>query len=119
MRALRGATTVERDEPLLIREAVHELLDAMLNDNDLGSMNIVSVVFTATPDLVSEFPAHAARLYGWTNIPLLCAQELPVDGALKRCVRVLIHVESTKARHELKHVYLRAAVLLRQDLQSD
>ena len=119
MRALRGATTVERDEPLLIREAVHELLDAMLNDNDLGSMNIVSVVFTATPDLVSEFPAHAARLYGWTDIPLLCAQELPVDGALKRCVRVLIHVESTKARHELKHVYLRAAVLLRQDLQSD
>ena len=119
MRALRGATTVERDEPLLIREAVHELLDAMLNDNDLGSMNIVSVVFTATPDLVSEFPAHAARLYGWTDIALLCAQELPVDGALKRCIRVLIHVETTKARHELKHVYLRAAVLLRQDLQSD
>ena len=119
MRALRGATTVERDEPLLIREAVHELLDAMLNDNDLGSMNIVSVVFTATPDLVSEFPAHAARLYGWTDIALLCAQELPVDGALKRCVRVLIHVETTKARHELKHVYLRAAVLLRQDLLSD
>ena len=119
MRALRGATTVERDEPLLIREAVHELLDAMLNDNDLSSMNIVSVVFTATPDLVSEFPAHAARLYGWTDIALLCAQELPVDGALKRCVRVLIHVETTRARHELKHVYLRAAVLLRQDLQSD
>jgi chorismate mutase len=119
VRAVRGATTVDRDDPVLIREAVHEMLDALLDDNDLTSMDIVSAVFTATPDLVSEFPAHAARLYGWTDVPLLCAQELPVDGALGRCVRVLLHVETPRARHEMKHVYLRDAILLRQDLVSD
>lgn len=119
MRAVRGATTVVADEPSLIREAVTELLDAMLNDNDIVPADVVSAIFTATPDLVSEFPAHAARLYGWSDVPLLCAQELPVAGALPRCLRVLVHAETRRQRHEMRHVYLRDAVLLRQDLLSD
>lgn len=119
VRAVRGATTVAADEPLLIREAVTELLDALLNENDIVPADVVSAVFTATPDLVSEFPAHAARLYGWNEVPMLCAQELPVAGALPRCLRVMMHAETRRQRHELRHVYLREAVLLRQDLLSD
>lgn len=119
VRAVRGATTVSADQPALIREAVHEMLDAVLDDNDLVPADIISAVFTATPDLVSEFPAHAARLYGWTDIPLLCAQELPVAGALPRCLRVMIHAETSRARHEIRHVYLRDAILLRSDLLAD
>ena len=68
---------------------------------------------------MSEFPAHAARLYGWTDIPLLCAQELPVVGALPRCLRVMVHAETPLARHEIRHVYLREAILLRADLLAD
>lgn len=116
---MRGATTVTADQPALIRAAVTELLETILNDNDVAPTDIVSAVFTATPDLVSEFPAHAARLLGWTDIPLLCAQELPVVGALPRCIRVPMHAETHRARHEIRHVYLRDAVLLRADLLAD
>lgn len=119
VRAVRGATTVAADEPEFIREAVTELLEAILNDNDIVPADVISAVFTATPDLVSEFPAHAARLYGWTDVPLLCAQELPVHGALTRCIRILLHAETRRQRSEIKHVYLRDAVLLRADLLSD
>ncbi len=119
VRAVRGATTVAADEPTLIREAVTELLESVLDDNDLAPNDIISAIFTTTPDLVSEFPAHAARLYGWTDIPLLCAQELPVPGALTRCIRVMVHCETRRARHEMRHVYLRDAVLLRVDLLAD
>ncbi len=119
VRAVRGATTVSADEPELIREAVTELLEAILNDNDIVPADVISAVFTATPDLVSEFPAHAARLYGWTDVPLLCAQELPVHGALTRCIRILLHAETRRQRNEIRHVYLRDAVLLRADLLAD
>lgn len=119
VRGVRGATTVQGDHPPEIRDAVQELIEAMLEENDLTSMDIVSAIFTTTPDLVSEFPAHAARLYGWTEVPLLCAQELPVEGALPHCIRILLHVETTRLRHEIRHLYLRDAVLLRQDLVSD
>jgi chorismate mutase len=116
---VRGATTVASDEPLLIREAVTELLEAILDENDVVPADVISAVFTATPDLVSEFPAHAARLFGWTDVPLLCAQELPVAGALPHCIRVLLHAETRRARSEIRHVYLRDAVLLRADLLAD
>jgi chorismate mutase len=119
VRAVRGATTVASDHPLLIRQAVHELLDELLDLNDLTSMDVISAVFTATPDLTSEFPAHAARTYGWTDVPLLCAQELDISGSLPRCLRVLLHVETRRERHEMRHAYLHDAVLLRQDLVSD
>jgi chorismate mutase len=119
VRAVRGATTVAADEPALIRDAVIELLEAVLDDNDIVPADVVSAVFTATPDLVSEFPAHAARLLGWTDIPLLCAQELPVRDALPRCIRVLVHAETRRPRSEIRHVYLREAILLRADLMAD
>lgn len=119
VRAIRGATTVAADQPTLIREAVTELLEAVLDDNDLAPTDLISAVFTATPDLTSEFPAHAARLFGWTDIPLLCAQELPVVGALPRCLRVMVHAETRLARSEIRHVYLRDAILLRADLLAD
>lgn len=119
VRGIRGATTVAADEPLLIRAAVTELLEVLLDENDIAPVDVISAVFTATPDLVSEFPAYAARLYGWTDVPLLCAQELPVPGALGRCVRVLLHVETTRQRGEMRHIYLRDAVLLRSDLMAD
>jgi chorismate mutase len=119
IRALRGATTVENDDPILIREGVQQLLEVLLEENDLTPGEIISAVFTATPDLVSEFPAHAARIYGWEDVPLLCAQELPVPGSLPRCIRVLLHVETSRARNEMRHAYLRDAILLRRDLLSD
>ena len=119
VRAVRGATTVPVDDPAAIRDAVHELLDSLLELNNLTSLDVVSCIFTSTADLISEFPAHAARMYGWTDVPLLCALELPIDGALPRCIRVMLHVETPRARHEMRHAYLRDAVLLRQDLLSD
>jgi chorismate mutase len=119
VRAVRGATSVARDDPVLIRAAVQELLDKLLEENDVAVADVVSAVFTATTDLVSEFPAHGARLHGWNGVPLLCAQELPVHGALPRCLRVLLHIETTRARNEMRHVYLHEAILLRQDLLSD
>jgi chorismate mutase len=119
LRALRGATTVEQDDPLLIRERVQEMLEVLMDDNDLTPGQIISAVFTATSDLLSEFPAHAARVFGWDDVPLLCAQELAVPGSLPRCIRVLLHVETSRARNEMRHVYLHEAILLRQDLLSD
>ena len=119
VRAVRGATTVAADDPMLVREAVIELLEAMLNENDIVPADVISAIFTATPDLVCEFPAHAARIFGWTDIPLICAQELPVVGALPRCLRVMLHVETRRTRSEMRHLYLRDAVLLRTDLLAD
>jgi chorismate mutase len=119
IRALRGATTVARDDPLLIRAGVQELLEVLMDDNDLTPGEIISAVFTATSDLLSEFPAHAARVFGWDDVPLLCAQELAVPGSLPRTIRVLLHVETSRARNEMRHVYLHEAILLRQDLLSD
>lgn len=119
VRAVRGATTVAADDAVLVREAVIELLEAILNENDIVPADVISAIFTATPDLVCEFPAHAARIFGWTDIPLICAQELPVVGALPRCLRVMLHVETRRARSEIRHLYLRDAVLLRSDLLAD
>ena len=119
IRALRGATTVALDDPLAIREGVHELLEVLMDENDLTPSEIISAVFTATADLLSEFPAHAARVLGWDDVPLLCAQELAVPGSLPRTIRVLLHVETSRARNEMRHVYLHDAILLRQDLLSD
>lgn len=119
VRAIRGAITVPADEPGQIRTAVFELLTAMMDENDVAPADIISALFTSTPDLTSEFPAHAARMFGWTDIPLICAQELAVPGALPRCLRVMLHVETARQRGEIKHQYLRDSVLLRADLLGD
>lgn len=116
MRGIRGATSVERDEAELIREVTRELLEEILRRNRIVPEDIVSVIFTATADLASEFPAHAARDLGWRDVPLLCAAEIPVPGSLPRCVRVLMHVTSPLKRDEIEHVYLRGTSVLRPDL---
>jgi len=116
MRALRGATTVDQDAPSAIEERVHELLAAMLGRNHLTKEQLVSVFFTATDDLHSMFPAAAARTMGLGDVPLMCAQELRIDGAVVRCIRVMMHVEDVRPRDELHHVYLHGAVGLRDDL---
>ena len=112
-RAIRGATRLTADDPAEMAEAVVELVSAMLERNELATDDLISVIFTATPDLVSMFPAAAARGLGLGDVPLLCAQEIDVAGAL---TRVLLHAELDRPRAEVVHVYLRGAEVLRQDL---
>lgn len=116
VRAIRGATRLSADDPEEMSEAVRELLGEMLRRNAVTSDDLISVILTATPDLVSTFPAAAARGLGWGDVPLLCAQEIDVAGALSRVVRVMAHAELDAPRSEVTHVYLRGAELLRQDL---
>jgi chorismate mutase len=116
VRALRGAVTASAATPAALHEATVALLEAIVARNALDVDDLVSAFFTVTPDLTSGFPATAARTLGWTDVPMLCAQEIPVAGALGRCVRVLLHVETARARHELTHVYLGEAAALRPDL---
>jgi chorismate mutase len=98
---------------------VGELLGEMLGRNSVSPQDVVSVILTCTPDLTSAFPAAGARVFGLVDTPLMCAQEMNVDGALAKVVRVLAHVETTTPRSEIQHVYLRGAEVLRQDLQQE
>jgi chorismate mutase len=116
VRAVRGATQLTADDRDEMIEAVTELVTAMLAGNDLDTAALISMVLTATPDLRSEFPAYAARSLGIGDVPLLCAVEIDVVGALPRVVRVMAHVETDRPRAEVRHVYLRGAEVLRQDL---
>ena len=115
-RAIRGATTVDSDSPEEIRHATRELLETIVARNGITSADVISAIFTVTHDLTSEFPAHAARELGWLDVPLLCTLVIPVPGALPKCIRVLLHVESYASRDEVRHVYLHAARALRPDL---
>ena len=116
VRAVRGATQVDADERDQVLDATTELLTEVLSRNGLANDDLISVVFTATPDLRSEFPAYAARQMGITDVPLLCAAEIDVPGAMPRVLRLLAHVETARPRAELRHVYLRGAAALRTDL---
>lgn len=116
LRALRGATTVEVDEEDHVHARVIELLEALFESNDVAHEDLVSIVFTATDDLHSTFPAAGARKIGLGDVPLLCARELEVDGGTPRCIRVLVHFSTDRARSELRHVYLHGATMLRDDL---
>jgi chorismate mutase len=116
VRAVRGAIQVDADEREEILGATTELLGEVLLRNGLSPEDLISVVFTATPDLRAEFPAYAARQMGITDVPLLCAQEIDVPGSMPRVLRLLAHVETPLSRHDLRHVYLRGAAQLRTDL---
>ena len=115
LHAIRGAITVERDEAATLLGATRELLTAIAERNALRPHEIVSAIFTLTPDLASQFPALAARQLGWTDAALLCTMEIPVPGALARTIRVLIHAEFDEPRSAVSHVYLGAAIALRPD----
>lgn len=116
VRALRGATTIEEDTREQLEERVVALLEKMFERNAIDHDQLISVIFTATPDIHSAFPATAAREIGLGDVPLLCAQELTIDGATPLCVRVLMHLESDTPRADLHHVYLEGARALRDDL---
>ena len=116
LRAVRGATTVGEDTKAEIIAATAELLEEMLQRNELDREDLVSIIFTATPDLRAEFPAAAARGIGISDVPLLCARELDVEDAIGRCIRVLMHVYTDRDLQSLRHVYLGDARQLRTDL---
>lgn len=116
VRGIRGATTVTANTSAAILEATTELLEALGRRNRLDLAEIASAWFTVTPDLTAEFPAFAARQLGWTAVPLVCAQEMAVPGALALVVRVLLHYNTALPQSAMHHVYLRGAVSLRRDL---
>ncbi len=116
VRALRGATTLELDEREHLLARTQELIAALLGRNQLDEDDLVSIVFTATDDVHSAYPAEAAREAGITHIPLLCARELEIDGGIPRCVRILVHAYTDRGPRTLRHVYLHEARQLRTDL---
>ncbi|TDD19612.1 chorismate mutase [Nonomuraea diastatica] len=116
VRAIRGAIQVDADDRGSIIEGTTELVSAIMERNELTPDDVISVLFTATPDLTAEFPALAARKLGFHEVPLICCTEIAVPGGLPRVVRLMAHVETDRARAEIQHVYLRGAVALRQDI---
>src|SRR5687768_10662464 len=116
VRAIRGATQVARDDREVLLDAAAELVSVVLERNAIEPGDLISIIFTATPDLRSDYPAYAARRLGLVDVPLLCATEIDVPDALPRIVRLLAHVESDRPRGELRHVYLHGAAALRTDL---
>jgi chorismate mutase len=118
LRALRGATTAPADEAQAIVEATASLLAELLERNEIARSDLVSLIFTTTPDLTAEFPAAAARGLGISSVPLLCASEIAVPGSVPRCIRVLMHLYTDKSPDSLRHVYLEGAQHLRTDLET-
>jgi chorismate mutase len=116
VRGLRGATTVDADTVAQVTERTQELLREIMAHNELREDDIISILFTATPDVTSMFPATAIREIGFGAVPLLCAAEIAVPGSMPLCVRVLLHVHTARSREDLHHVYLHGAQGLRDDL---
>ncbi len=116
VRAVRGAVQVESNERTAILAGTAELVTEVMARNSLSTDQVISVIFTATADLDAEFPALAARKLGFQEVPLLCAGEIPVPGAMPRVVRLLMHVETDLPRSGVHHVYLRGAAALRLDI---
>ena len=116
VRGIRGATTVLRNDSEDIINETTKLLEEIRNANDLSEEDIISVIFTVTNDLNAVFPAVAARKIGWTSLALMCMTEIDVPGSLKKCIRVLLHINTKKAQSEIKHIYLNNAKVLRPDI---
>ena len=116
VRAVRGATQLEADDRQEVLDATTELMTEVLARNGIAADDLISVIFTLTPDLHAEFPAYAARQMGLTDVPFLCTTEINVPGSMPRVLRLLAHIETDRARADLRHVYLRGAAALRTDL---
>lgn len=116
VRAVRGATQLDNDTREHMLERVAEMVTDVMESNGLEVDDFISVIFTATSDLVSEFPAYAARRLGFGDIPLLCARELEIEGSMPRVVRMMAHVETDLPRADVTHCYLHGAAALRKDL---
>ncbi len=119
VRGIRGATTVRANAREDILEATRELLEEIVRQNQVDPELVASIVFSTTPDLNAEFPAVAARELGYTNQALSCFHEMNVPGALARCLRILMHVNTERGLSEIKHIYLHGARVLRRDLVAD
>lgn len=115
-RGVRGATTIDDDTPAEILTATEELLQLIIEANQIQPDDVASVIFTTTPDIVSEYPALAARKMGWLDTALMCGHEMAVPHGLKKCIRVLIHWNTTRTAREIQHIYIKGAVNLRPDL---
>jgi chorismate mutase len=116
VRAVRGAIQVEANERKAVLDGATELVTEVMRRNGIAAEALISILFTATPDLTAEFPAYAARQLGLTDVPLMCASEIAVPGALPLTLRLLAHVETDLPRIDIRHVYLRGAASLRTDL---
>jgi chorismate mutase len=116
VRAIRGATQLDVDTREHMLERVAEMVTGVMDANDLSVDDFISIIFTATSDLNSEFPAYAARRLGFDDVPLICARELEIEGSMPRVVRMMAHVDSYLSRSEVTHVYLHGAAHLRRDL---
>jgi chorismate mutase len=116
VRAIRGAVQVDANERAEVLAGTTELVSTVMARNGLAADDVISVLFTTTPDLTAEFPALAARKIGFEDVPLLCAAEIDVPGAMPRVIRLLMHVDTPKPRSAIQHVYLRGAVALRLDV---
>ncbi|MCW2818613.1 MAG: aroH 2 [Marmoricola sp.] len=116
VRAVRGATQLETDSRDHMLDRVAEMVRDVMQSNGLDVEDFISIIFTATSDLVSEFPAYAARQLGFDDVPLICARELEIDRSMPRVVRMMAHVETDLGRKDVTHVYLHGAAALRRDL---
>ena len=116
VRAIRGAIQLDVDERSHLLKSTAELVTKVLHENELETADLISIWFSATPDVTSEFPALAARELGLGDVPLMCAVEMDVDGAMPRVIRLMMHVDTKRPRSEIKHIYLRGAQGLRSDL---
>ncbi len=116
VRAIRGAVQVDADDRQSILDGTTELVTAVMSRNNVSTDDVISVLFSATPDLTAEFPALAARKLGFQEVPLLCCSEISVPGAMPRVVRVMMHIETDRSRAEIQHVYLHGAAALRLDI---
>jgi chorismate mutase len=119
VRAIRGAVQVDADEREAVLGGTAELVTEVMTRNELVPGDVISVLFTTTPDLTAEFPALAARKLGFHDVPLLCASEIAVPGAMPRVVRLLMHLETSRPRSAIQHVYLGGAAALRPDVAAD
>ncbi|WP_066640023.1 chorismate mutase [Desulfolucanica intricata] len=117
VRGIRGAITVNNNTVIEIAEATQELLQVMVKQNEVKPEDIASVIFTVTSDLNAGFPAAAARQMGWYHVPMMGAVETNVPGSLEKCIRILMHINTSKSQTQIKHVYLRKAVQLRRDIK--
>lgn len=116
VRAVRGATQLEADTREQVLDRVSEMVRGVMEANELTVDDFISIIFTSTSDLVSEFPAYAARILGFHDVPLVCARELEIEGSMPRVIRMMAHVETDLARADVTHVYLHGAANLRRDL---
>jgi chorismate mutase len=116
IRAIRGATQVDANDRAAILDSTAELVTAVMDRNKLTTDDVISVIFSATADLDAEFPALAARLIGFQDVPMLCCAEVGVPGSMQRVVRLMMHVQTPASRSSVQHVYLRGAAALRLDI---